>query len=823
MATPKDNIKQTTEELKKFNQEAASIATTLGEIAKSLDANAKAAAEFTGEAASTFTQQAEAAVKLADSLQGYTLNQLKHKSSLNALNNKLEKTESDRARVAARIGLLEERLVTAKGKEADLIKKSLEDLINFEEQIGRSVKHAEGLKKQLLEIDNKVKFFDDLDSFFGKIPGASVVFKEFGKAAQAARDASAEGASAFDARVAGVKQLGGVLSKGASALFFGTAVKAVTDIDQKTVSLARNLNVGKDQAIDLAKAANDAASNIAGVTGKDIVDAQLSFAKSLGTTASLSAETAANFATLQHRLGLSVEQATEFTKLNIALGKNSKEQTEAIIAQTEVSNINNKSAIRYQDIISDISTTNKAVLLSSKGNAQELSNAAIEARKFGLNLNKVDAIAGNLLNFEQSISKELEAELLTGKNLNLEKARQAALDGDLATLTAEIAKNVGSAEEFADMNRLQQQAIAEAVGMTREELAASFVEQEALTKLGFTDKNQRREALEEELKKVKVLREQGKFDEARILQKEIEEKFGEDELTRQERNRTLQELQAEASQKMVESMDSLVEVLDPIKAAMETIANNAGTFAAALGGIAALGLVGKFGRLLKIFKGLGGQIGKLKSMFGLGSKTAASNLTKSAGGVVMKNTGKTVYGAAGEAALKAGTGTLAKTGTKQVSKTGAKLGAKLGGKTLLKRIPILGSLVGVGFAVDRALKGDFAGAAMEVGSAGLGLLDLVVPGLGTGLSLAADAGIAARDFKRAGTITPTATPMATGGIVNRATNAIVGEAGPEAVIPLNEFYRKFDELISVVKEGGDVYLDSTKMGRAMAVSSYKLQ
>lgn len=91
MATPKDNIKQTTEELKKFNQEAASIATTLGEIAKSLDANAKAAAEFTGEAASTFKEDASNAVDLAKSLQGYTLNQLKDKRSLNAVNNKLEK------------------------------------------------------------------------------------------------------------------------------------------------------------------------------------------------------------------------------------------------------------------------------------------------------------------------------------------------------------------------------------------------------------------------------------------------------------------------------------------------------------------------------------------------------------------------------------------------------------------------------------------------------------------------------------------------------------------------------------------------------------
>lgn len=342
MATPKDNIKQTTDELRKFNKEAASIATTLGEIAKSLDANAKAAAEFTGEAASTFKEDAKEAVDLAKALQGYTLNQLKDRRSLNALNTRIEKTESNRARVAARIGVLEERLVTAKGKEAKLIKKSLEDLTYSQEQIAQSVKHAEGLKKQLLEIDNKVKFFDNLDDFFGKIPGASTVFKEFGKAAQVARDASAEGASAFEARVKGTKQLAGVLSKGASALFFGTAVKAVTDIDQKTVSIARNLNLGTEEATNLAKAANDAASGMAGITGKDIVSAQLAFADALGTTASLSAETAANFATLQNRLGLSLEQATEFTKLNIALGKSSKEQTEAIIAQTEVSNINNK-------------------------------------------------------------------------------------------------------------------------------------------------------------------------------------------------------------------------------------------------------------------------------------------------------------------------------------------------------------------------------------------------------------------------------------------------------------------------------------------------
>ena len=63
------------------------------------------------------------------------------------------------------------------------------------------------------------------------------------------------------------------------------------------------------------------------------------------------------------------------------------------------------------------------------------------------------------------------------------------------------------------------------------------------------------------------------------------------------------------------------------------------------------------------------------------------------------------------------------------------------------------------------------------------------------------------------------TELATGGIVTSATNAIVGEAGPEAVIPLREFYAKFDQLITAVNAGGNVYLEGNKVGRVMALNS----
>jgi hypothetical protein len=53
----------------------------------------------------------------------------------------------------------------------------------------------------------------------------------------------------------------------------------------------------------------------------------------------------------------------------------------------------------------------------------------MQAQKFGINLEQAESMASKLLDFESSIEAELSAELLTGKNLNLEKARGLALEG----------------------------------------------------------------------------------------------------------------------------------------------------------------------------------------------------------------------------------------------------------------------------------------------------------------------------------------------------------------------------------------------------------
>ena len=65
--------------------------------------------------------------------------------------------------------------------------------------------------------------------------------------------------------------------------------------------------------------------------------------------------------------------------------------------------------------------------------------------------------------------------------------------------------------------------------------------------------------------------------------------------------------------------------------------------------------------------------------------------------------------------------------------------------------------------------------------------------------------------------------MAAGGIATGPTNALIGEAGAEAVVPLKAFYDKIDQLIAVVQASGNIYLDgamvSTKLQSPMAIAT----
>ncbi len=93
--------------------------------------------------------------------------------------------------------------------------------------------------------------------------------------------------------------------------------------------------------------------------------------------------------------------------------------------------------------------------------------------------------------------------------------------------------------------------------------------------------------------------------------------------------------------------------------------------------------------------------------------------------------------------------TLEKAG-QNVAKKAAQEGAEMAGKSLLKKIPLIGAGMGLFFGAQRALMGDYVGAAMEVASGAAS----TIPGIGTAASLGIDSALIAKDLGVFGSATP---------------------------------------------------------------------
>lgn len=185
----------------------------------------------------------------------------------------------------------------------------------------------------------------------------------------------------------------------------------------------------------------------------------------------------------QNLLGLSAEQAGNLGIRSKLAGKSIENYEKGIVKSTNNYNALNNTAISHGVVMQDVLNTSDDIALSLGNSDTAITEAAAAARGLGVSLEKVDQIASSLMDFETSIGYELEAQLLTGKEINLSKAREYAMTNNLAGLSEELQKNGASAAEFAKMGRLAQEGLAKALGMSRGELAKSIMMQETAKNL----------------------------------------------------------------------------------------------------------------------------------------------------------------------------------------------------------------------------------------------------------------------------------------------------------------------------------------------------
>ena len=150
------------------------------------------------------------------------------------------------------------------------------------------------------------------------------------------------------------------------------------------------------------------------------------------------------FGTLKSIVGLSDIQAENLAKQTALLA-----DQEGLIPST---------------VMRDVADSSEEVAKFTKDGGKNIMRAAIEARKLGMSLSQAASMAEGLLDFESSIEKSMEASLMLGRRVNLDRARQLSLAGDMEGALKEMLKEVGSEAEFNRLNVLQRQSLAEALG-----------------------------------------------------------------------------------------------------------------------------------------------------------------------------------------------------------------------------------------------------------------------------------------------------------------------------------------------------------------------
>jgi len=366
-------------------------------------------------------------------------------------------------------------------------------------------------------------------------------------------------------------------------------VDAFMELDKITGEVAQNLGISYSEAQGMNKEFSEIAMNSQNVfvTTAGVAKSQMELSNIFGTNKMLTNDMLQTQTELTHQMGLSAETGGELAKLGLLTGKTSKEITANVLGQSAAMNAANKTAISEKNVLKEVAGLSSSIQLSMGNNAPELAKAVQTAKKFGMELSKVDGIADSLMDFESSITAELEAEMLLGKDINLEKARQFALTNNLAGVAEEVAKITGTAADFSKMGRIEQEALAKAVGMSKEDLAKSLQDKEILAKLGA--------------KEGTALEAYNKLKKAGNSEEQIRKKLGDDNLAAQLHGESVQERFAASVASMKEVFVQIADALLPMGssivdavAGMANLVKNSLGFLKVLGSIVAVYKTMKF-------------------------------------------------------------------------------------------------------------------------------------------------------------------------------------------------------------------------------------
>jgi hypothetical protein len=339
---------------------------------------------------------------------------------------------------------------------------------------------------------------------FDKLGGAAA---NVGKGIAGLSDESSTIVSGIAGHVSGLLKniplVGGLL--GGLVEGFASIFDLVVGVENTVIKSGRELGMSRHEAEKMHHefAAINVTNGDIFVTSRKLLETQVELSKTLGVNAKFTEEQLATSIKLKELAGLENETIAQFAEISKISGKSQEGVVKSVLSQVEGLKKATGISFNQKQILKETASMSGVLGLQFAKYPEKLTKSLLTVKALGLELKDVDALADSFLDFESSISNEMEAQLLTGKNINLSKARELFLTNDLAGAAMEINSQVGSSSEFLKLNRIQAESLAKAFGMSRDQMGDMLKKQEFLSKLGAKDTDNAREQLRLGLEKYK--------------------------------------------------------------------------------------------------------------------------------------------------------------------------------------------------------------------------------------------------------------------------------------------------------------------------------
>jgi hypothetical protein len=322
------------------------------------------------------------------------------------------------------------------------------------------------------------KIFKDIS----KIPLLGSILDTDAALSSMQQTATKDGSTKFDVLKSGLSEIASTEALIATgAAYLG---KQILVADENTTKLAKSLNQSKTEAAgtQVELTAMAFASGDAYLNTSKLVEATVKLGQQLGVAKVYSADVTTEFAKLTGQMGLAEESAAGLAKMSVMLGKNSHNVTTEALGTAQALQSQAGIQLDNKQILEESGKVSGQLLANFKGNPTAIAAAVTQAKLLGTSLETTKKQAESLLDFESSIQNELQAELMTGQQLNLERARAAALMGDQETVMKELANQNMNFTKFSQMNTIAQKNVAAALGLSADELSDQLATQQFLNK-----------------------------------------------------------------------------------------------------------------------------------------------------------------------------------------------------------------------------------------------------------------------------------------------------------------------------------------------------